>query len=315
MSLLVKRTLMLIKTEASEASAASPAATDALLAEEITWSPVVEKLNRNASKSSIGQLAELTGMRHLEVEFKTPIQGGGTAGTAYAALSALFQACALAETLSAGVSATYAPTSAKASGFESPGKSCTIEIYNDGMKYTLVGCRGSLSGSGTAGKHGYHTFKMKGLYAAAADAALPTFTPPTTEPPSLLSAAATLQGYAAIFSKWEFDLQNDVQIRPSVNAATGIAGFAIVGRNVVGSADPEAVLVATHDFWGKLISGVRASSVIAFGATAGNITTITTPKTMYRELKPGERNGIRTFEIGLQFAENSGDDEISIVLT
>jgi hypothetical protein len=320
MSLLTKRCVIGAKTETTELSAAALAATDYLLAEEVSWKPVAEKNERPAVRASLDTLSHVTGKRHVELTFRSEIKASGAAGTPYAPISALLQACAFAETIVGGASVTYAPTSAPASAsFAGPGKTCTIEIYRGGytssLKQVVTGCRGNVRLVMTAGGVCYYEFTMKGIYAAVTDAAFPSTTYLSANPPALVSATFLLQAYAAVISKMEIDCGNEVVMRDDVNAATGVGGFLVTGRKPVGSCDPEAPLVAGHDFFGKFISGAEASSSILISGGAGNITTITLPKTQYRELTPGERNGIMTFEMGLQFNQNAGDDWISIAQT
>jgi hypothetical protein len=143
----------------------------------------------------------------------------------------------------------------------------------------------------------------------------PANTPNTTAPKPVKSATLLLQAYAAIAAKLEIDFGNEIVEKPSVNAATSLLGFQITERKPNGSCDPEAVTVTTHDFFGKMMSGAVASSSIVVGSGAGNICTITLPKTQYGQIGRGDRSGIMTFEVPLIFSRNAGDDWISIVFT
>jgi hypothetical protein len=92
-------------------------------------------------------------------------------------------------------------------------------------------------------------------------------------------------------------------------------GFMISGRDPVGSCDPEMDSIANHPFMANLLAGTEAQSSIVIGATAGNIVTITLPKTQYMDIGYGDRDGILTGELALQFNQNAGDDWISIAMT
>jgi hypothetical protein len=124
-----------------------------------------------------------------------------------------------------------------------------------------------------------------------------------------------LQAYAAVAAKFDINFNNTIAERTSLSAASGILGFQIVDRKPGGSCDPEAVTVATHDYIGKFISGALGSSSIVVGATAGNITTITCPKTQYGKIAKANRGEILTFGVPLKFSRTSGDDWISLVQT
>ena len=85
----------------------------------------------------------------------------------------------------------------------------------------------------------------------------------------------------------------------------GILFWVFSGGTELKNAPPKNKTIVV--FGDSLVEGV--------GATAGNIVTITLPKTQYTDAPYGDRNGILTFDVGLQFNQNSGDDEISIVMT
>ena len=103
---------------------------------------------------------------------------------------------------------------------------------------------------------------------------------------------------------------------PSVSAANGYSQIRITGRDVSGSFDPEATLLADHDFAAEWKSGAALaldSGVV--GSAAGNRWRIQCPAISYREISEGDREGLRTLEIGFGAAEINGDDEISLVFT
>lgn len=304
-----------IKLEATQGTAETLAATDFTHAYDVNITPMVELIPQKYVSTSLSRFADLPGKKYYEVEFTLPLKGSGTAGTAIAPLGAALQACGLVETDGAS-DVAYAPTSAPASAnYYGPGKSCTVKIYQDGMLHVAAGCMFNLSFDIEAGKPVGLKFKGKGIYAAVTDAAFVTVTALTNNPPVVISAAAQVQAYAATFGKMSIDLGNEIAELPDVNSANAILGFMITDRNVTGSFDPNRVLVATHDFFGKMMSGAEAASTIKVGGTAGNICTITMPKTQYGQVKSGDRGGVATLETPLLFNRNAGDDEIVFTMT
>lgn len=313
---LVRKTVIGVKTETTQGTPATLAATDFMLAEDVNLKPSVEMLDRNYYRSSLSPLASVAGKRMYDLTFKTELKGSGTAGTAYAPLDACIVACGFTSTPSAGVSVTYALTSAAASAnFYGPGKSATFEVYMDGIKHVVAGALGSMKISCEVNKYAYCEFTFKGLYAAPSDAAAPTQTYLAQKPAVVVSASLSLAGLSAVATKFDIDMGVDVVERPSLSATTGLLGFVISGRKPVGSCDPEMETVAAHPFMANLLASTEASSSIVIGATAGNIVTITCPKTQYTGVGYGDRNGILTGDIPLQFNQSSGDDEVGIVMT
>lgn len=313
---LVRKTVIGVKTETTQGTPATLAATDFLLAEDVNIKPSVEMLDRNYYRTSLDSIASVAGKRLYDVTLKTELKGSGTAGTVYAPLDALIQACGFTSTPSAGVSVTYAPTSAAASSnFFGPGKSCTLEIYKDGIKHVVAGAMGNMKIVAEVTKYGYCEFTLKGVYAAPTDASAGTQTYLAQKPAVVVGASLSLAGLSAIATKFEIDCGNEVVERPDLSAATGLKGFMISARKPVGSCDPEAETIATHPFWANILASTEASSSLVIGATAGNIVTITLPKTQYVDAPYGDRNSILTFDVSLQFNQNTGDDWVSIVMT
>ena len=63
--------------------------------------------------------------------------------------------------------------------------------------------------------------------------------------------------------------------------------------------DPQASLIATDDPIGDWKAGTsKAIGTGVIGANAGNQYALSIPTAFYREIGPGDRDGIRTFDIG-----------------
>lgn len=320
MAQIARRRIIGAKIETTQNTPAAPAAGDFFWAYDVQVQPLGEQLERPYVSASLDPYSNLIGKKWMNVKFKADLKGSGTAGTA-PPIGPILQACGMTETIVAVTSVTYAPSSVPASSsFFSPGKSCTLTIHEDGgavngPKYVVAGAVGNPKLTLEAGKIPYVEFDMLGIYTAVTDAAIPANTPVAGDPPVMKSATLLLQTYAAIASKLEIDFGNVISERTDLNSANSILGFQITGRKPTGSADPEMVPVATHDFWGKFMSGNLASSSIVAGASAGNICTITMPKTQYGQPSMADRNGISTLQVPLVFSRNSGDDWISIAFT
>jgi hypothetical protein len=100
-----------------------------------------------------------------------------------------------------------------------------------------------------------------------------------------------------------------------VNTSSGYKSAVITGRRPSLSIDPEMVLVATYDFFGKWRSGNEGALSLALTGAAGNICTITAPKVQYTAPKLAEKSGIRSLGIDCQLNRNAGDDELSLAFT
>lgn len=313
----VKKTSVAAMLETTQGTPVASSATDFFLAEEVTVTPTVEMNERNPYRQSLDLISTISGKRFVEVTLKTELKGSGAAGTEYDPLSALIQACAFDVTVAGGTSVTHVPVSdPSGAGMFGPGDSVTLEIYYQNRKHIIAGCMGNMKPVLEAGKICMIEFTLKGIYAAPTDASAGTETFNATQPPVLFSATLTLMGSATrIANKFEFDCGNEISERPDMNEATALKGFVITGRAPTGTCDPEVDDVANFDEWALMLANTEASTSLVLGGTAGNIITLTFPKTQIVGSGYGDRNGIRTAELALRFNQNAGDDWCSIVLT
>jgi hypothetical protein len=148
------------------------------------------------------------------------------------------------------------------------------------------------------------------------DRAIVTPTYDATSPVPLIAVPFTVDSYGAVIQQIELDMANEISAVPDISSPDGFGQCRITKRDPNGSFDPEAVLVATKDFEGAF----KASSALAvdsgtIGDTEGNRMRFQMPAISYREIAPGDRNGVRTYQIGYGAAESSGDDEITATFT
>lgn len=310
--MLTRREVILAKIESAYGVDAAPTgAANAILVENPSWAHAgARMIERPAIVGSLGTRQSIFGGTLMQVSFDVELKGSGAAGTP-PELGVLLRACAFAETISAGASVTYEPVSAQESH-----ESLTLYYYVDGMLHKVLGCRGRVTGNLEAGNIGKLNFSFIGHPEAAVDATLVTPTYDSAVPPVYVNAPFAIGGYAAVIASLAFDAGLTVATPPNPAAANGYGQIRITGRNITGSFDPEAVLVATHDFLGKWRSGaLMALDTGVIGGTAGNRYRLQLPKVYYRELAPGDRDGLRTFQVGYGAIDDAGDDSVSIQFT
>lgn len=303
--------VILAKTEVTYGVDPTPvAATNAIMVENPTIDPIIKKLVRNNVRSFMGKSLQLNIGEGLKITFKTELKGSGAAGTA-PEIGPLLRACNFTEVLVALASATYNPNSLIDSA-----ESVTIYFYLDGLLHIASGCRGTFSLDAKAGEYGEISWDFTGIYAGPTDSANPVPTLNATIPPRFVSGAFALDSYAAVIAALKISIGNAIGKRPSANAATGILQYIIKDRGVTGSIDPEVVSLATKSFWAMMASGAGVTFTGKFGATAGNICTITAPSVQLDDLKYGEREGILTYALPLNFVPTAaGNDEIQFAFT
>lgn len=225
--------------------------------------------------------------------------GGGSGGTV--------------GTVTTGGAVTYAPTSNPATNFTTPSKSCSVEVYMDGHRHSIAGCVGTVVEAYELEQVCYITFNLQGKYTAVTDAAIPSTTYLSQVPVLADNVNFRCMDFASVATKLTIDTKNTIAQRPDLNTAGGIVAFMVTDRAPEGSVDPEMEAVATHDFHAKLNAGTEGVTCLKLGTTAGNIVWSVCPKTQYNPFKYGERSGIMTLDVPLQFNQYLGDDWHSLI--
>lgn len=315
--MLKSRQVILAKIEGTYNTDPTPAGTDAILVEDLDWSHEgARMIKRPATRPSLGQLQSVFGGTLAQVSFSCEIKGPGSAysSSVRPEIDVLLRACALAVTVvttPGSETATYKPVSTPSSH-----ESCTIYLYRDGKRRILTGCRGNVEFTFKTGERGMAKFTLTGHVAAETDTSLVTPTFDSVLPPVVKGGSFAIGAYAAVVSALNFSPNNSVVTPPSLSASDGYGEIRITGRDVAGSFDPEDVLVATKSFiadWSAGTTGSLTSGLIT-GAQY-NRYTATLPVAYYREVKPGDRDGIITLDLSFGAAESSGDDEFSLAFS
>ena len=310
--MLDRRAVILVKDEVTYNTDSVPVAgTDAIMSEDFKWAFVSSRMHqRRPVRASLAAMKPIYAGTLISVSGKTEIKGSGAAGTA-PEIAPLLRASGWAETISGGVSVTYKPTSVQASI-----KSSSMYFYDDGLLLKITGARGKTNVDLAVGSVGYLNWEFTGHFVSVTDVALPSATYDSTAPSPLLSVPFAADAYSAVISKLAFDLGAEISTDESIAAADGYGEVMVVGRQVTGSFDAARVTKATYDFIGKWQSGaVIALDTGVIGGTAGNKYQITMPAITHTEVGRGARNNIGTYEMKFAAAENTGDDEVSIVFT
>lgn len=308
--MLVKRHVLLAKAETVYSTDAAPTGVDdAVLVSNLSFSPAGQKMHaRNVVTPTLGQLKQIYGGALIQFSFDVEVKGSGAAGTA-PEYGPLLQSCGMSETVVASTSVTYAPASSAI-------KSATIWFYQDGKLHKATGCRGTFNFTAPVGGPAIIKFTMTGHFVSETDVALTAPTYDATVPVPVISAAFTIGAYAAIITQLAFDMGNTVATPGDVNAADGYGQIQIIDRDVNGSFNPEDTLIATKDFRAAWRAGTElALATGVIGGVAGNRWQLTMPQVCYRDVTPGERDGLSVLDIKFGAAKSAGNDELTLAFT
>lgn len=307
--------VLLVKEESVIGTDSVPVVADnAIQAANIKVSYKGDLLERNIQTSTLSPTAPVIGKRSVEVTFECELKGSGTAGTA-GKLGDLLEACGFAETVSAGSSVTYTPHSGVM-------KTVTIYVYDmpdtgSARLHKITGAVGNMKLNLEAGAFGKVEFSFQGNYNAVADVA--PATAPTYEatlPPIVQSSSFTLNGVTSlVVQAVQLDTGNGIIARDDISSANGVKAFMISTRKAQGTFSPEAVTIATYDFWGDWIAATARALSVVVGSVAGNICTITAPKVTIDQITEADRNAITTDELPFRCSANAGNDELQLKFT
>lgn len=218
--------------------------------------------------------------------------------------------CIGAGTPAASKGFAYRPISASA-------PSVTIGVYRDGMLHTVSGARGNVIVEAKAGEPAFLNFSFDGVYSSTTDSSLLAITYESTEPPAFLSATTYVDGLAAVFAQASVNMNNTVAQRESAAAAKGIVSYIVTERDPKVTIDPEMVLVASKDFYGRMHAANAAYFSSQWGSTAGNILILGSPRMYYEAVGQSDRNSIHvaSLEFGCKASTvSAGDDEVQIAM-
>lgn len=224
----------------------------------------------------------------------------------------------------AGGTCSFSAVAVAGQGFEyrpvsSNVPSVTVGLFMDGLKKTIRGARGTMTIEGTVGEPVMLNFTFSGVYDNVVDAALLTGVDyEDNDPVAFLNVDAIIGDLAACFASANIDVANSVVERECANNASGVISYFITERAPTLSLDPEMELVATHDFYGRLLAQTNARFYFELpGSTVGTKVGVAAPRGQYTNVGEGDRNGLAVadLEVALVSASvDTGDDELQIAV-
>lgn len=185
-----KRAVTLIKIETTYGTDPTPAAdVNAIITSLPTIKPTLEQLARNVVNPTMSPLAPYVIGTEMQIDFEVEARPASAAGSV-PEVGPLLRACGLDETISEGVSVTYAPVS-------QDHESVTIWAYRDGVRHKVSGCRGTVKLIAEVNKIAIWQFTFRGIYQAPDDTALASPTYTSIKPAIVRSADLSLTPVAA----------------------------------------------------------------------------------------------------------------------
>ncbi len=229
------------------------------------------------------------------------------------------------ETITGGTSGATATTSSTATNagmvllpITASVPSLTLGGYQDGIRKYIKGARGSGRFKFKTGDPTLFSPEFMGVEAGVTDNSIFSgIVPESILPPVFLNATMTADGVAAKISEMDIDLGVILGMRTAPADNRGILCYSVTDRKSSGSFDPEMVLVATHDFFGKLFAGTTMELIAKWGSGTGAVLTFYAPAIQYISVGDEERDGIATAPCNFRLTSNLGigNDDWALIQT
>lgn len=309
MPLLARKRIITAKIETTYGTDSAPIGANAILVRNLNMTPQDSDFaSRDVIRPYLGNSEQLPAGIRAMLEFEVEMQGSGAAGTA-PGYGPLLRACGFSETVSAGVSVTYAPVSTT---FES----ASIYFNVDGVLHKLTGARGTVSLGLNVKQIPVYKFAMTGIYNTVTDTAAvtPVYTTFKTPLPvtNVNTTPFTLHGFAAVMSELSIDLGNEIVHRTLVGGSEAVL---LTDRKPAGSITIEATTIAQKDWFTIAKNSTLGALDITHGTAAGFKVQITAPNVQLTKPTYSELDNIQMLQMGLNFIPgSSGNDELTIVV-
>jgi hypothetical protein len=310
MALLSRKRLILVKTETTYGTDATPVGTDALLVRNLDITPLSgELVSRDLIRPYLGNYDNLIAKTSVAISFEVELAGSGTAGTA-PKYGAILKACGMSETVVASTSVTYAPVSSSFS-------SATIYFNVDGVLHKLTGCRGDMSMSCAVGQIPTLKFNLTGVYNSPTDTAQPSVTYSAQATPLIFRQGNTSSfsffSYSGVLQSVEFNLANSLVYRELVG---GTKETLLTDRKPAGTVMIEAVAIGTKDFFTAALGTATGNLTFLHGTTAGNRVTFTASQADVLNPTYQDQDSVMMLSIPyVATPTTAGNDEFSLAFT
>lgn len=308
MTLLKRKRLLAAKTEVTPGTAESLTGTEAAFNCYDIMLQTETELESREGQASFGMRASVPGGYKGRVQFKHDASWDGTA-TEPGWADTFLPACGWVKN-----GQVFTPRT------EAPGtnvKTLTIGCYVDGVLKLLRGCVGTFTLQCPTGRAAFFEFNFMGIWTSPTDTAILAPTYPTASPLRFASSVTTWNSVDLAVENMTLDSGNTMMLREDSSDASGYKSGLITNRIVRLTGNPESVLVATQDRYGKLLD--MSEHILTFdldGPTNSKIT-IAAPKAQIVSITEGDRENMVTDEIEWQANRNGStpDEECSITFT
>ncbi|HXD01749.1 MAG TPA: phage tail tube protein [Novosphingobium sp.] len=301
---------LLAKAEATYGVDPAPTgAANAILAMNVTFTPQEgEVVKRAVERPYFGAQPFVAQSFRASLSFEVDLVGSGAAGTA-PAWGPLLRACAVAQTVTAGVKVEYTPITDSQ-------ESVAMYFDVDGIKHVMLGAKGNAVIRAGVNGNPVLAFNLMSLFTAPVDAAKPSPDYTAWPDPQAASKANTptytIGGAAFVARSYELDLGNQVEPRMLI----GYEGILITGREESLKMTVEAVAAATFNPPAVVAAGTKLATSLLHGTVVGRKVQVDTPAAQLLPIgQLAEQQGVVEWTLPFVPLPVTGNDQWKITLT
>lgn len=297
---------MLHKIETTYGEDATPTAAEALIASNVTISPLEgQEVSRDLMLPYMGMQGIVLAGIYGRVEFDLEIAGSGVAGTP-PKVGSILRVAGFAETATIGTDVTYEI-------IEDAVESGSLYFISDKVQHVLLGGQASIAPSFSPSSIPRFRVTYLGLLGTITDVvSMPAVTTAgwtTPETVSMDNTEMELHGWPSVAESLSIDLGNTLTPRFLI----GDEKILISDRKTTGTAVVEARSLVEVNWFDIALKRTRGSLTLTHGKTAGNIVEITAPAVEIGRPTQGQTDGIINYSLPLSLCPDLGMDELKIV--
>jgi hypothetical protein len=193
----------------------------------------------------------------------------------------------------------------------------TMRLYWDGIVHLLTGAMGTWKMTAEAGGVGMIEWTFTGNYNTPGNVSFPVLLSQNVIPPLVENLDLVWPhqaGFSLLYSgSFNIDWGNQIAVRRDTNSAQGMHSVYVAGRNPTGSMTPEVSAGLSTSFASRWEGGNTGALSAEFGNANGNRVIFSSTAAQITSIAYGDRDNIRTYDIGLGFRRLAGNDEMTVL--
>lgn len=306
MTLLLRRSVLAAKIEATIGTDATPVAADAAMnVFNAVMAPEID-MEQREGQGGFDMLGSIPSGRRAKCTFRTNLEWDGSSTEPLWA-ETFFPACGWVKS-----GQVYTPRT------EAPGanvKTLTISHYVDGVLRKMTGAVGTFTVNLPTGKPGYIDWEFSGVWAGETDAAILTPTYPTATTYKFSSGVCQLNNVNLQTQSVTINAGNTITMREDASTQSGYISGIITNRMPTLTLDPEKKLVATQDRHGAWLAGTLWAVEAHCGGVGNSLLQFDAPQAQIQKITFADREKLVVDQIELLACKNGASQDQSLSIT